>query len=1252
MSQLPEPATASLHVRDGMSQQRRFLPALAPGYFNVDEQRFEELLTQLHGYGQLVLLPGVALEEPLFANDEILVMAQILACNPTQLEQQFHQRLQQSLGDNDWVFNERRNPASIAGLVALIDHWHSQLRYPQSEAGEQLHGLIDSLCEGLARDQIYSADSPGLHHASLGVRLNQFVAQRTRRLGAQGMRDSEDWDSRAFYAALLKALDMIQSCAREQMPLSLRSKNHDPALALRVAFVQLYQRLQQRLNRFTMDLVDFYYRDILQARPRPPQADSVYLILNNNLQGRQLPLAAGTEFVAGLDKQSQEIIYAADSALEVNDTQVKRLFSLYFPRLTVGESNRMTLADGCWLNPVSAQPGAERAVRDQFAPQPLLGAPRNGQNNGVPWQGGDGRSSDGASSARLGFALASQVLLLNEGKRQLSLELVFDAIERQHWTKLKNILRLLPNIKDTIADDKSKFFAYFGKFFELSLTTAEGWFVIDEYKPAYRATDANIRNNALRLDFELPDTCPPITAYQAEVHGDALTTALPVIRVTLRENYLQYPYDVLRQLVLREARIQVQVKGCHQLLLFNNIGQLSALSPFTPFGPMPDVGSYLIVGNDEIRAKQLTHLSLDIEWAGLPAVQDGFKRWYQGYAQGRDNDQFVVGASALANSRWQPDPAERRGASIPLFSTQLKNGSPQLQVRQRLSLDSVIAYHQPQDSQQRQKPLSYSASTRSGLFKLTLQGPQGAFGHREYPQLLADTLTHNARVKLPRLVRPLPNAPYTPEINAIRLNYSAQAIITLADAGRETDTRQRDQFFHLHPLGWERVSPLRHPRTYLLPQYEDAGNLYIGISASAPQTLSLLFHLRDNSLPIPPQAYVANEGEPIPAHRSPAALLSWSYLSDNQWRPLNPRHLKSDSTQGFMTTGILSLEMPPRMTANNSIMPGDCYWLRLSANRALPYFSEIYSIYTQAVRATWQRGEHPPGPVPRQLAAETIKRTRQSLPGVTGVTQLRPSFGGLAQESDAELRRRLSERLRHKQRALSPTDYEMLILERFPQVHKVKCFANINRHREPWVQPGQVLIIPIPPLRTDASGERVYQPHFDGHLIQAIYDFIAPLAPAQVRISVENPCYEEIQVRCALAFKKGCHPGEFQNRLNRELCDYLSPWQAELGNSVHFGWSLGEQEIKSFIHHRDYIAYVTDFSLLRIASRRDGLFQLEDTAASAVPGRQTLKPGYPWTTAVPINQHFLQLLDQPTAIAPQVTGLNEMAVGSTFIISE
>lgn len=1269
-----------LHVRDGMSQQRRFLPALQPGYFNVDEMSLEQLLTQMQDYARLVNMPGVEfpineIDPTLFARDEIIVMAQILAVNPRELEHRFKARLLQEPDELEWVVTESGNPASVSGLTCLIDRWWNLLRHSQSPAGEAMHGLLESVIRGLAREfiRLYGAmperikQSRNLSEPFVQL-MSEEVGQWTE--PAKGLNEVA---LRSIYASLLKAVDMVQTSARSYLPVSMQSQNHDPALALRVAFTRLYQQLQHRVNRFTLDFIDFYFNQVLQARARPAQPDSVYLVMAAGVKERYIPLPKGTEFFAGIDGRSRDIVYASDEDTLITDAEVQSLYTLFFPRvnldlrtktivntieplvtgpetplesdaveakaLAITKRNLVKLSEGAWLNRINAEPRAEKKVRDKFLPQPFFGAPRVDIS-------GDGRTGDNSQAARLGFAVASQVLLLREGLRQITVDLVFETLRAQPWSKLTNILRHLPTIKDTIADDKAKFFAYFSKMFQLSLTTAEGWFEIAEYKPAYRATDSTVKANAIRLEFCLPENAPAICAYNANLHGDQLNSILPVLRCTLRENYLQYPYDIVRQLVLREVRIRVDVQGCSDLLLHNNIGQLSPLSPFQPFGPMPEVGSYFIVGHEETRNKELLDWNLDIEWSGLPAVVDGFNRWYEGYLLPRDNHRFVVNASVLADGRWQSAPQ-----TMPLFSQSLKNGAMHLRTDNNLSAASAIPFSSAEVVTEKQKAFVYSPLTRNGLFKFTLQGPVGAFGHREYPNLLAEVLTHNTRVKNSRLTRPIPNPPYTPEINSIRLNYSAQSVITLADTSREESALSKEQYFHLHPLGWELISPLRHSRLYFLPQYAQAGSLFIGIDASDIQQLSLLFDLKNNSLPIDDAQLISLNSERKTSLRSTSDLLNWYYLSENQWRPLDVRNILSDSTQGFMTSGIVTLLMPEKMTKGNTIMPGHLFWLKITADYCLAHFSEIFSVYSQAVKASWVVGDHPPSVQPMQLPADTIKRTRQTIAGINGVIQISNSFDGVPAESNVHLRRRISERLRHKNRALAPLDYEMLILEAFPQVYKVKCFANLRSDPVQPVSPGHVLIVVVP--HPDPIDEQDYQPYFDGHTILSIKEFVQALAPEAVKIAVENPLYEEIQVRCAVHFRKGLHAGRHQNLLNQALCDYLSPWSPG-GNTVHFGWSLSEQEIRSFIQNLDYIDHVTDFSLLRIAPHAGGLFALDDTAGPAHPEgiNHTFKPTYAWSTAVPIRHHYLLTTDLHRQIRAERTGVDELEVGSTFIISE
>ncbi|MGV3590737.1 MAG: baseplate J/gp47 family protein, partial [Gammaproteobacteria bacterium] len=334
----------------------------------------------------------------------------------------------------------------------------------------------------------------------------------------------------------------------------------------------------------------------------------------------------------------------------------------------------------------------------------------------------------------------------------------------------------------------------------------------------------------------------------------------------------------------------------------------------------------------------------------------------------------------------------------------------------------------------------------------------------------------------------------------------------------------------------------------------------------------------------------------------------------------------------------------------NTVLPPALYWLAVSANEQLDSFSHVSSIYAQAFRATWVAGQHPPSRQPMVLPPDSIVRSRDALIGIAGVTQVMSSFGGVPAEEPVALRTRISERLRHKHRALTPLDYEMLILQEFPQVYKVKCFANVSSANPAGMTPGHLLIIPVPYLNADDL--TYFKPQFDGYLIERIREFVVALAPTFCEIAVESPLYEEIQVRCVVQFRKGRHPGKYQNMLQEKLCEYISPWSPG-GNGVHFGWRLAEQEIKSYVQNLPYVDQITEFSLLRVAPGELDTYIVDDTAL-AQPGHKytgVLTPNTLWSTAVPLAHHFVVSVTEKQRIDLQ-TGYDELEIGSTFIISQ
>ncbi|MYM67118.1 hypothetical protein GTP45_09780 [Pseudoduganella sp. FT55W] len=1236
--------SSRLIVSDGRDQQHRRPPALCGDYFRLNEMSFEQLAALAAEYARLVhfykldLTPEGDWHE-YFSADEAILMASILAVDTNKMLSEFELRLQREPDYHQWFEADagkelyggyRDNLNSPLLVLRALDAWAVAVQPMRGHAGQEVRTLLEGILRGLRREV---AELIKTAPASFYERAGAVFSHQLHTLTALHEVTPQDADIslvRHNFHTVMQGVRMLQNGIRRLLPPSLRSGDHDPGISLLIAFIQLFQQLLERLNRFGDQRIDFYYQRVLGMRPQPQKPDSAFLVIKPTAAARQIQIDAGTEFIGGVDADQKDIIYSADTASTLSDARVTALHSLYFERRPIVRTT------GCYHRQFDLLPlDGEDREHEKAPALPLMGAPKPGE----PLISGE--------AAAFGFILASKVLLMREGER--TVRVLFQYRVPSH-AKRPSLEQQLKNVLEQVRADPKRtkeevqairvndvFVRLFRSMFRIGLTTETGWYQVTEYRPEYSGLNPGLPEDCLAIEFVLPASAPPVTPYVAAVHGAAYDSKLPLLRFEMTQNEYRYPYDLLADCILHDIRIEVEVKAVRQLLLHNQVGQLSALSPFMPFGPLPAVGSYMVVGCEEMLYKQLQDVSIDVEWTGLPLGLGGFPEYYRAYPEPLKSDDIEASVAVLTDGKWL-----HAGPTVKLFRYQTNDdGSPSNLTSDdnNISLHDAVQFYKPVEGMPDASgaPFQYTSASMNGLFKITLEGPAGALGHQEYPALLSRVLTQNAQQKKVRLMSPLPNAPYTPQISRIALNYKATATIMFEKARRANSPSEADSFIHLHPLGWQSMffSDTRLIRQ--IPRYKSTGQLYIGVEGKQLRgALSLYFYLREDSLPM---SGVKN------------IKLRWRYLAGNRWRPLESNRILEDSTKGFMTSGIVLLQLPEDIDTNNTVMPAGQFWLCVSAEEGVERFCSLYSVYAQAIRVTWRadRGAKPQAVMP----AMHINRAKENIPGIDSVYQVRRSFDGKAAETALQFRVRASERLRHKQRALTASDYEQLILERFPQVFKVKCFPNLRQVDDPAKRslPGHILIVAIPYL--NRGGHLNQKPTLSGYLVNEIKQYVRQFASPDAVIRVENPVYEEVQVRCTIKLKSQLHTGRLSEQINQALCDYLSPWNAQ-GINKHFGWSLRQHDVVSFLLDLGYVDRVSGVSLLQIApwgKPLDRLFQMRDNAREKDVVQKVIVPSYPWSIAVPMNQHWIVLTDKHEPAEAKHIGIEELKIGSTFIIS-
>lgn len=805
-------------------------------------------------------------------------------------------------------------------------------------------------------------------------------------------------------------------------------------------------------------------------------------------------------------------------------------------------------------------------------------------------------------------------------------------------TSLEMICNLLKQ------DREALFYTLLRRVFTIDLTAESGWHEVRDYRIGPALEGNGVHQQGLRFGLTLEPDIEPIVPYATETHGGTWEAGQPLIRFLINSQANFFSYSLFRHLNLRDIVLATEVHGIKTLLAYNNHGQLDPSKPFNPFGPLPTRNSYFVVGNYEMAKKNITALTLNAEWGELPSENGGFEEYYRAYETTFLNESFEADVSVFQDGQWQPEQKEKR-KKLALFDTE-KTGA-RVSEKKMLKVDT-LNHFKPINQMITEDEFGFDLRARNGFFKFTLTGPDTAFGHKDYPVLLTKVLSENAKRKKPK---PIPNPPYTPLFNQMTLDYKAKHIIQIGPKTSFDHDQFSEKVFHVHPFGVELVFPnSKVMMPTLVPQYQHDGNLFIGISAQQLRgILTLFFHMQEDST----QEILFERPE-----------IAWFYLTSNSWRQLDASRVISNTTDGFLSSGIVTLNIPDDINQMNTILPKNVFWLRVSAPRNLKSFCSVYSVQTQALKVTWDNRNNAPSHLRKNIPAGTIRQPVASIPGVGKVTQLAESFGGKLEESSVRLKTRISGRLRHKHRASMAWDYEQLILERFPEVFKVKCFSNMTS-AESGIHPGHVLIVVVPFYSEREHGKQ-FSPMLDAENLSQIRDFVQELTSPFVTIEVRNPIYEQIQVKCAVKFLEDMNSGLSINKLNEAIVNFISPWQ-EGGYQARFGWRMKQEDIESVIREQNYVEYVTKFSMLHITEDDNGDFSLGDTArleenhegdespqqpslsAEDISPRE-IRPTYPWSLAIPMREHCIETIKTIEALKAEPTGIDDLEVGATFII--
>jgi hypothetical protein len=964
-------------------------------------------------------------------------------------------------------------------------------------------------------------------------------------------------------------------------------QDHPPALALYIAFWYVMQAARDDLNRMTQRHLDFFYGKVLQLQERPAQPDSAHLVFELAKGQSEHKLATGTHFKAGKDASGKELIYQLDQDIVVHKAQIASLKGLFLDLGVSKDNPPQQLVQGIYISP---QANSADGKGGDFPKDQIVKA----------WFPFGDKKRDHAS---LGLAIASKVLLLQEGKRTIVFQFMLNGVKS-----------LPANFKVHDASTEKSIF-------KVSFSGEKDWIdgkILDEVVTiSSNNFTTGWQGNILILVVELSPDDEAVVPYHSKLKGAALTTYdpstetvtsvdQPVAQILIDDTTLvdsKSPYHYFREATLTDLTIQVHVDEVHNLVIQNDLSVQNPAKPFQPFGSQPTAGSNLYIGSQEVFQKKLTELTLHLELGKTPPYTTNWLDVYAGYDTAHNPDDLnkvnpnfepgKLSIAALRNQTWYP--------TTKIVDSNLFKGST-------LDLGAALADLELDEFADTEPIEAWTLQSKNGFLRLQLAKgtARSDFLHDEYPRVLARQMLASATNRSVYIADPadpkkrlekrqavieafykqgenykkaknyyvelndeviIPKEPYLPVIQSLYLSYTAKA------------AKENCQVFQLAPFDGFVKWGSEHPE--FLIKFIHEGELFIGLQNLDPPTALPLFF------------QVAEETADANLEK---ADVYWSYLKENTWHSLSDR-IVSDTTNDLIRSGIVTLAIPADIISKtkSTLLDPNLYWIKASVSKNSGAICQIISVHTQAAQVTFTDQGNDPTHLAAPLDAGKIAKLVVPQVAIKKVEQPYASFGGQVKEIPAHFYTRISEYLRHKGRAITIFDYERLVLEKFPDIYKVRCInhGQVGSNAE-WQElvPGSVTLVVIPDLsqrRTTQDLEpkitlgrlEEIEQYLAGKQDQSGKSILASLSSPWATIKVVNPEYEQIQVQCDVAFKPPYEANfnYYKRQLDQDIIRFLASWTSNSTAEISFGGKLYRSSILHFVERLDYVDYVVDFKM-------------------------------------------------------------------------
>lgn len=689
---------------------------------------------------------------------------------------------------------------------------------------------------------------------------------------------------------------------------------------------------------------------------------------------------------------------------------------------------------------------------------------------------------DISTSYSCGWMIESRIFLVKDGK--VNINIIFSLTKES----VKKISKT-PDVKNA---------------FNLYLSDSKGWSLVAntcEYK-------LNLDSAELTISIKehiIKDSLVPTSDALHNMSSD-----FPILRVVIK-NKKEY-YDFFKLVEFEKIVIQLNVAHSHNIQLYNELGEIDVSKPFYPLGIQAECSSWFRFGNEELIQKNINSIEISGVWNKIPKTEHGYediyRYWY--YKKiGKEyipdikikTDSFKIGYKVINEGKW-----EEINSFNNLFS----------------SLQGVVSEKASINFKWEKGILLNNDDiglNKSCLFCVTLKEPCIGFGMEEYRNVFAERMIYNSNPKTDdENKRPLPTPPLIPMLADLELSYNASEILEFNSMAAVANNRIR--ISRITDLNEYKFNPIEQAKIPLFVSEDTiTHSLYLGISnALNKKHINMYFDLSD---------VTQNQLQQDLKFKN-RFNLKWSYSKKCLWNSLESKYVLIDDTCGFTQSGYIKLELPELITEDSL----DCHnllWLKVSIENGEDVSVTIRDIYIDYIAVVAENGDGLP------ILPLSINKLKEENIHINKIIQPLSGYGGKAMESKKHSSVRQYSQISNRLRALTPVDYEQMILERFPEIEKVYCIPMCDLEKDGNISMLRLVVF-------SRSNDTNY-PHTPSWKLEKIRKYISDSISPYTNLSVINPWYEYVEVKCIATVKvEVTADGETIRRIVESIETYFAGW--------------------------------------------------------------------------------------------------------------